>query len=482
MDFDRRERKIYGAYYTPIRIFWDYILPEIKDALWDHLWVDLFCGTGNLILPILIEVEPEDRIDFFKEHILCFDIMPEMVELAIKNAMKLGIPEDVARENIRVRDTLRDYPKELLDGDYPPFHITNPPYMYIGYIKKNRGARVWLKYFKGENEGFQDLYQLALMNDLRHNIERMVYIIPTNFLYGSSVSNKIREEFLFYYNIKKAIIFERRIFEHTGQHVAILFFERKKVPKHESQEFPLFKIKDRARRNGGKTIRIVPTNHYRTGTEFDSFVEENRSQRPLKVKYYLFIDEIIKNPGEYRIEAIDANMYRPGKGYLKREFMVNRELYLKIKSNVLFAKTIDGTREGDNAGIYIVRDSFDADCIVVTKTPYRTHPIQIFIEPTLNLEDQVLLKEYFNKLLNHFREVADSEFMTTYKYVDKEVTRKYLGLTQIRKLIETFPILELNSDGIKELREAVEKGDPEEIISFIRKIRKNTSQGRTPQR
>ncbi|MHA1596092.1 MAG: N-6 DNA methylase, partial [Candidatus Asgardarchaeia archaeon] len=90
MNFDSEEREVYGAYYTPIRIFWDYILPEIKDVLWDHLWVDLFCGTGNLILPILVEIKPEDRIDFFREHILCFDIVPEMVELAIKNAVKLG--------------------------------------------------------------------------------------------------------------------------------------------------------------------------------------------------------------------------------------------------------------------------------------------------------------------------------------------------------------------------------------------------------
>ena len=33
----------------------------------------------------------------------------------------------------------------------------------------------------------------------------------------------------------------------------------------------------------------------------------------------------------------------------------------------------------------------------------------------------------------------DSEFLTTYKYSNADYTRKYLGLTQTRKLIETFP-------------------------------------------
>lgn len=51
-------------------------------------------------------------------------------------------------------------------------------------------------YFSGPNNGYQDLYQIALINDLRNNIFNMIYIIPTNFLFGFSVSNKIRMDFL----------------------------------------------------------------------------------------------------------------------------------------------------------------------------------------------------------------------------------------------------------------------------------------------
>ncbi|MFN3967146.1 MAG: hypothetical protein ACK4JE_05565 [Endomicrobiia bacterium] len=90
--------------------------------------------------------------------------------------------------------------------EYHPYHITNPPYLYLGYIAKNSERN--LKYFSGPNEGYQDLYQIALINDLRHNLEKLIYIIPTNFLFGFSISNKIRKDFFPFYNIKKAIIFE----------------------------------------------------------------------------------------------------------------------------------------------------------------------------------------------------------------------------------------------------------------------------------
>jgi len=70
------------------------------------------------------------------------------------------------------------------------------------------------------------LYQLGLINDLHHGIKKMVYIIPSNFLFGFSVSNKIRDDFLKYYIIRKAIIFEKEIFEYTGTNVVICFFER----------------------------------------------------------------------------------------------------------------------------------------------------------------------------------------------------------------------------------------------------------------
>lgn len=464
------KRKKFGAFETPIEIFKSYIFPKIKNELNNYIWVDMYCGKGNLILPILEAFPQEKRITFFKEQVFLFDILPEMIEMAIDTAVKLGIPRNIAEENIQVRDVLKDFPKEILNKNLPIFHITNPPYMYIGHIRKNKDFQFWLDYFKDENKGYQDLYQLALMNDLRHNITKMIYILPTNFLFGASISNKIRKDFLLWYNIKEVIIFEKRIFEFTGQHVGIFFFERKKYPIHQSQTFKVLKL---GKKIIEKNIVIKPSRLYRAGDEFSEFVEKFRAKIPLKVKFYLFIDEILKNPGKNVIVAIDSNEYN-GKGYEKKIFLVNDELLEKIKQNILFVKTIDGIKEEDKAGLYIIKDTFNVDCIVVSKVPYRTHPIQLFFQPPISIEDQLLLQKYFNLLLNFFREKTDSEFMTTYKYSETSFTRKYLGLTQVKKLIETFPILELNEKRKNELKELIQNKNVEGIITLLKKIKEDS--------
>ena len=201
------KKRTYGQHLTPIDIFKKYILPEIKNNIYNYKWIDLFAGEGNLILPILEIIPKKERINFFKNHIFLFDIQKEMVDKCIKNVMNYGIPKEIAEKNIKVWDTLKDYPKVILNDDLPVYHITNPPYLYIGYIKKHAETQKHLKYFEGENEGYQDLYQLALMNDLRNNINNMIYIIPSNFLFGSSGTNKIRHNFLKYYSFFDVIIF-----------------------------------------------------------------------------------------------------------------------------------------------------------------------------------------------------------------------------------------------------------------------------------
>lgn len=467
MILDDLKRKKFGAFETPIEIFKEYIFPVIKHDLHNYIWVDLYCGSGNLILPILEAIPKESRLDFFSKHIFLFDILPEMVEKAINNAERLGIPRSIAEKNIQVRDVFKDYPEEILNREFPVFHITNPPYMYIGYIKKNKEFHFWLKYFNDKNKGYQDLYQIALINDLRHNIQKMIYIIPTNFLFGSSISNKIRKDLLLWYNIKKVIIFERKIFEFTGQHVGIFFFERKKFPMHLPQTFEIIKIN---RSLIKKTITIKPSRLYRGGDEFSEFVERFRANIPIQVDFYLFIDEIERNPGKNPIIAIDANRYTES-GYEKRKFYVNDRLLEKIKNNILFVKTIDGTKETDKAGIYEIKRFFEADCIIVSRSPYRTHPIQLFFNPTLSIEDQLMLKEYFNLMLNYFRDKTDSEFMTTYKYSNTSFTRKYLGLNQVKKLIQTFPIFELDDEKKKKFIELIRSRDIDGIITLLKKTK-----------
>jgi len=122
-----------------------------------------------------------------------------------------------------------------------------------------------------------------------------------------------------------------------------------------------------------------------------------------------------------------------------------------VKANPLFVRTLDTGSADGRAGLYFTPEVSDADGIVVTKATYRTHPIRVFLEPRLLLEDLRLLRDYFNLLLEHFRALTDSEFMTTYKYSESAYTRKYLGLSQAKALIETFPYLRMRTEEREQL-------------------------------
>jgi type I restriction-modification system DNA methylase subunit len=467
---NEKKRREFGAHLTSIDIFKKFIFPEIKDILYKYTWVDLFCGEGNLILPILEAIPKNERIDFFKEHIYLFDIQKEMVEKSISNATKYGIPKDIARQNIIQMDTIKNYPTLILGRPHPVYHITNPPYLYIGYIAKHKETQKYLEYFRGENEGYQDLYQLALINDLRHGLEKLIYIIPTNFLFGFSVSNKIRKDFLPFYTIKKAIIFERKIFEFTGTNVCICFFERKPKPCQEPIIFNALKINSKIVE---KEYNLSPKNFYRAGGEFDEYVSNFKSSNPLKIKFYLTLDEVLKNKGQREVKLLDVNNFSDG--YFRiNTYLVNEKLYNKLKNNPLFVRTLDTGRWDGRAGIYNVKEAFGVDGIVVSKEKYRTHPIQIFITPELSEEDLVLLKDYFNVMLEYFRGITDSEFLTTFKYSNSEYIRKYLGLSQAKKLLETFPVHLMQQSQKELLRVLIDQKNIEGIKDVLLSLKKKS--------
>lgn len=463
----RDNRRAFGVHLTSKEIFLDYIYPEIQDKLNDYVWVDLYAGEGNLILPVLDFIPEKERISFFRDHLYLFDIQEEMVEKCVTNAIEKGIPEEMAQENIKLRNNLESFPNFLLDKDLPIFHITNPPYLYLGYIRKHKKTQEHLKYFENKNEGYQDLYQIAMINDLRTELDDLIYIVPTNFLYGASVSNKFRLNFLKHYIISKMIIFETKIFEHTGTNICIGFFKRKNSPKLEILEFEGIKIKKQDEIIK-KKYKLDPKYKYRAGSEFDEFLENYHARKPLQVNYYLMDKEVMENKGTNDIAVIDANKYEKNE-YKRLKLTVNDKLNQKIKSNLLFIQTVDkGSLEG-RVGLNIIQDQFNVDGIYVSGNTYRTHPIQIFLEPEISIEDQYLLKDYFNFMLEQFREQLDSEFLTTYKYSKAQYTRKYLGLTQARGLIETFPILSLEEDSKKMIKALIQTENFRELIQFLKK-------------
>ena len=465
---EKTKRRKFGIHLTSIEIFHKYIFPEIKDLLENYLWVDLYAGEGNLILPILKEIPTDKRESFFRGHIFLFDIQKDMVQKCIYNAEEYGISKQIAENNIKKRDNLESFPQILKRKKFPIFHITNPPYLYLGYIRKHYETQKFLQYFKKENKGYQDLYQIAMINDLRNDIENLIYVIPTNFLYGASISNKFRLDFLKYYNILKMIIFETKIFEHTGSNICIGFFKKKKIPQDEFQTFTGLKTKKR-----NDILKMVynlnPKYKYRAGSKFDEFLESYKAVNPLIVKYYLLKEEVSQNKGAFEIEAIDANQYKNNQ-YAKLNIKVNEKLKRIIESNILYVRTVDTGSYNGRAGIEQVNESFDVRAIYVSDKTYRTHPIQIFLEPIISTDNQLLLRNYFNFILEQYRLKLDSVFLTTYKYSNAEYTRKYLGLTQTRKLIETFPYGKLTSDKNQELKSLITNKDFEGILVFLKSI------------
>ena len=464
-----KERRKFGQHFTSPEIFESYILPEIEEILKKYVWVDLFAGSGNLILPILKNIPKKQRIQFFKEHIYLFDVQEHCIEDSIKHAVSLGISRDIAKKNIILNDSLKTYPKILSKSNlkFPLFHITNPPYLYLGYIVKSKETQKYISLFQGENKGYQDLYQLALINDLKNNIKDMIYIIPTNFIFGNSVSNKIRDDLLKYYRIKKVYIIEKKIFKHTGTNVMITFFERKDEMKKEILKFNGVKIGLDKTFEKTRTYKLSPKYHYKAGFEFEDFIEKMRAKTPLKLSYYLKISEVNSCKGKNKIEFIDSNDFN-GTSYKKIKFQVNQDLLEKIRNNPLWIRTVDTGSWDGRAGLYSIKDSFYVDGIIVTKNTYRTNPIQIFFQTPISVEEQFLLKDYFNLTLEYLREITDSEFMTTYKYSGANYTRKYFGLSQARKLIETFPIRDLNKVQLEKFKEIIKLKDITSLISFLK--------------
>lgn len=461
------EKRTYGEHLTPVEIFEEFILPSIKKQIDAFRWVDLFAGKGSLILPMLNLVSKQMRSQFFQKHIRLFDVQEEMVKKAIENAISYGVSQKVARTYIQQRNTLENYPTSIFNSKLPVFHITNPPYLYLGYISKHEETREkYLRYFQGVNEGYQDLYQIALINDLRNGIKRMIYFTPTNFIFGDTVSNNIRDDFLRYYTIKKAIVFERPIFKHTGTNVMISFFKRKPTPKHESFTLSTIKIDNQVHK---LDYTLKPGYHYRAGTEFKEFTDHYKAAKPLHVEYYLKLKTVNENQGDNAVKVIDSNSFT-GETYEKETIQVNKKLFNKITSNILFIRTLDTGSKSSRAGLYRVKEVFETEGILVSESPYRTHPIQVFLHSTTSKKEQVLLKHYVNLLLEYFREKTDSAFLTTYKYSDSDYTRKYLGLTQAKALIKTFPILTINKEKKEKLSNLITEKKATQVLSLVKKV------------
>ncbi|MCL4329727.1 MAG: N-6 DNA methylase [Candidatus Thermoplasmatota archaeon] len=452
----------YGEHLTPGRIVREYIVPWALPELFSYAIVDMFCGEGDMIIPLLEQVPAEKRAAFVSERVWLYDIQERMVSRTVDRLVSIGIPGRIAESKVTVRDTLEHYPAEPRRSGFPVFHITNPPYMYLGYIRKNSSSRALYRYFSGGNRGLQDLYQVSMNNDSSNGVERMIYIIPSNFLYASSGSNLIRETILKNYQVRDAVVLERQVFKNTGFNVSILQLQRKKHPVDETQTFMARKI---GNADSSREMVLTPSNGYRAGGYFDIFINAHEGANSLNVKYYLRSTEVRNSPGNHLLKVMDANRFEAGR-YMVQEIQVNDSLLHRIMANPIYVRTLDSGSQAGRAGLAIIKDDFGVDGIMAEKT-YRTHPIQLFIDPLLTHEDSIFLARAFNLYLEHLRQITDSEFMTTYKYSGAPYTRKYLGLIQAKKLISTIPMDSIPESRKAEILGLIESENHEEAFSAL---------------
>jgi hypothetical protein len=431
------QRRLLGSHLTPVSVFQDYVLPDLKPLIHDHMFMDLFCGEGNLILPMLDLVPRSERTDYFRKHIFMCDVDPKMVDKAIANASCYGIDHEVLETHITVRDSISSYP--AMKDVEKTVHITNPPYLYVGHIMKHSEASHQASYFTGENAGYQDLYQLAMMNDMRHKIRKMIYVIPTNFLFADSASRKIRLDFLTKYNISKCRLFESRIFPHTGVNVGIFHFDLDQKGLHRKIEFDAILESEKQRE---QRYSLDSSNGFRPIMDLQEERVTNWNGH-LSAKFYLNIDEVRSLGGDREVILIDSKNFSNGR-YSSSTFFVDDWLARKLHSNPLFVRTVDTGSDNGRAGLHDIRKEFDADGIVVSGDTYRTNPIQLFIQPDLTREKSMKLMHLFNRKLEKMRSDSDSSFMTTYRYSSNpRYIRKYLGLKQVSAIISSFSLDDL---------------------------------------
>ncbi len=250
----------------------------------------------------------------------------------------------------------------------------------------------------------------------------------------------------------------------------INFFVKKKKPDNNPITFSGTKIDKKQQHS--KIYFLDPKYHYKAGNEFEEFCTNFRLANSLKFTYYLKNEDLIGNQGKFQISVIDSNNFN-GNEYKILKISINEKLYKKITGNPLWIRTVDTGTFNGRAGIYEIHDTFSVNGILVTKATYRTHPIQLFFTPQLNRKDLTLLLKYFNIILEFLRDKYDSEFLTTYKYSNGPYTRKYLGLSQVRKLINTFPIKLLNINEKNRFEEILLENEVEELIRFLKTIKKN---------
>lgn len=242
------------------------------------------------------------------------------------------------------------------------------------YLSRNKNKNKLL-YDKYE---LNDLYKISIKTIM--DCEGGVIIIPLNFFSGDDY--KLRNEFLTNFKIIRMNIFEETVFDDTDYTVCSFSFIKNKQEEQiiESTFFP-----------SKKSIKyeVNLKSNFILGNEFFNIIKKGN---------FLKIKRLVKD---------------------KNDLIPNSYIYLR---------SIDtGTNDG-RISLSINKDYFYA------KESDRTFATLI-LDKQYNLDEQRLICDKFNEIIEYYRDMYNSLFLTNYRNSSKSYARKRISFDMVYSLV-----------------------------------------------
>jgi len=329
-------------------------------------------NTDYIIEPFVGSAEllnyAKKEIDLHTIKIKCYDI--DLANFPKKKFSK-------QRYNIKYfeRDTIENPPNYK-----NKFVITNPPYLALNKMKNTKYKKVCHKY------KVDDLYKCFIKELIVNQPDGGILIIPVNF-WSSIRKNDIdlRAKFLKVFNVEYINIFEEQVFEDTSYSVCSFQFSLK------------------------TTKKIKKTN----------------------IAFYPSIDTIkVRFTKKYNY-TIGGNIYNLHNTYKRCNYKITRLTHInKDKKNTnIVVKCIDDKHK---IKMSLVDDNELDNYIDYTTNLSSRSYIVLVINPTIDDQTQKALVKQFNKLLNEYREMYHSMFLTSYR----ENNRKRISFTLVYDIVK----------------------------------------------
>lgn len=372
--------------------------------------IDPFVGEGDLILYFLsLFTKEEGKNLLMNNKVKGFDIDIKNIQYITKNLYNYyGVPYEVLERNFRVNDSL----EHNITNKVTDFILTNPPYLAKN-VCKNKHTKQHKKYFK--NNSYQDLYEVALNKYINNE---GIWIIPNNFISSKNMKD-LRSKLLKKKTIENINVYNEQLFVDTKISVCSLeMFQRNTL---EAQPFLNIKVKE-------DLIKIdIQKNGEICKEWYDSMKVKSKD-------FYLGLleEEIPKGESDFYV------VNEMGKiSILKTEDKFKEN----IKNNILIFRSIDTGSYKNNLeiGLYLFEEMYkeqNIDFMISKKTTRSIIPI--IFKKELSKEQQIKIKDEFNKTLKEYREKYYSIFLSDFKNTTKGRVRKRLSFKEASSLIQSI--------------------------------------------